>query len=792
MPKSDLKTDQQSDLKRTFLRYLPGRIDGIEDDWLAITGRGWNLGKLKDLTQRVQDLATVAHKFNASKIYESMHSLARYLQALLDRQKYPSSLEIEQVGRLISHLKATSQNNEIPNEDFYLEITGKNYPIFYLRGKTDLAPELKAALDPLDCSLLRFTQLTDLVDKANKVSPAALIVDSEMLPQVTKFLADTTIFPKNVAPVLLVFSSSSDMEVRLLALRSGARAFFAAPIDVKKVAERVHILLTPVQEPPHKVLIMDDDPPQAEFAAAILRKGGLEVCKVTEHPKLLETIEDFKPDLVLMDMYMPDVNGIELTRIIREQTNMSSLPVVFISGEQDADKQLDAISIGGDDFITKPFHPRHLMTIVTNRIIRARAITNSPQNGLESKPLAGGLVTKQELLKRVNQILANGQDGFAHGLIYLQINDLDNIKDDIGDKNSATMLETIGDMILTALRPSDLCSNTEEYQFTVLATRSNRQDLIKLGNELISIIANWNLPFAGVKYKLSVNSGFCNIEPAPYDVATLEQMATEACKQSQIEGGNCLIIQTSSKGAKSAIDLTTISQQDALALIQRTLSYNHIQVNLQRFVNPWEHQTNFCQIDWHLVIPEVGSLKAYKVLNSIKQSVGLGRDIDCRLMFNVLNIMSDYRQTGDQIRLLVRQTNETLASLEAINWLKDQLQQRLLSGSGLIIEFGLMDIIQDVKQARAIHEKLAAMDIGMCFDQYGANLEASYKVLRYLKPEYVRISEQLLQAKAEDIASILQQIHEAGAKAILPYTKKPHLIASDWQTGTDFIQENAL
>ena len=94
-----------------------------------------------------------------------------------------------------------------------------------------------------------------------------------------------------------------------------------------------------------------DDPAQADFAASILRKAGMEVRIVTEPLKVIEELEAFVPDLILMDIYMPDVNGIELTTIIRDHPEFVTVPIVFLSGEQNADKQLDALSVGGDDFV---------------------------------------------------------------------------------------------------------------------------------------------------------------------------------------------------------------------------------------------------------------------------------------------------------------------------------------------------------------------------------------------------------------------------------------------------------
>jgi diguanylate cyclase (GGDEF)-like protein len=83
-------------------------------------------------------------------------------------------------------------------------------------------------------------------------------------------------------------------------------------------------------------------------------------------------LADFQPDLIILDMYMPACTGTELAKVIRHNDRYVSVPIIYLSAEDDLDKQLDAMSEGGDDFLTKPIKPRHLITTVRNRAARAR------------------------------------------------------------------------------------------------------------------------------------------------------------------------------------------------------------------------------------------------------------------------------------------------------------------------------------------------------------------------------------------------------------------------------------
>ena len=94
-----------------------------------------------------------------------------------------------------------------------------------------------------------------------------------------------------------------------------------------------------------RVLIVEDDRGQAKFCESILRHRGM-LTRVCEDPAAVPAaLSDFKPDLVLLDLYLPGSNGIEIAQRIRESGH-AFLPIVFLSGELDPDLRFDAIRMG--------------------------------------------------------------------------------------------------------------------------------------------------------------------------------------------------------------------------------------------------------------------------------------------------------------------------------------------------------------------------------------------------------------------------------------------------------------
>jgi PleD family two-component response regulator len=90
-----------------------------------------------------------------------------------------------------------------------------------------------------------------------------------------------------------------------------------------------------------------------------LCKARMQTQHVGDPMHVMEPLINFRPDLILMDVYMPGCSGLELATAIRQQRDYVGIPIVFLSAETDVEKQLSAMSLGGDDFLTKPISPDH-------------------------------------------------------------------------------------------------------------------------------------------------------------------------------------------------------------------------------------------------------------------------------------------------------------------------------------------------------------------------------------------------------------------------------------------------
>ena len=135
---------------------------------------------------------------------------------------------------------------------------------------------------------------------------------------------------------------------------------------------------------PRKVLIVDDDAHIRDVVSFTIRRAGFEVLEAADGREALDMAEADAPDLILLDILMPELEGIDVCRAIRRTSNV---PIVFLSSKDAVVDRIIGLDAGGDDYVTKPFSPRELLARVQAMFRRIDALEASDAGTIESGPL---------------------------------------------------------------------------------------------------------------------------------------------------------------------------------------------------------------------------------------------------------------------------------------------------------------------------------------------------------------------------------------------------------------------
>lgn len=109
-----------------------------------------------------------------------------------------------------------------------------------------------------------------------------------------------------------------------------------------------------------KILIVDDDVETIKLLEAIVQMDGHETSSIQESKNAIQAVESFMPDLVLLDIMMPEINGISVCKLIKSKPNIRHIKVMMVSALGDDGTRRDATNAGADQFVTKPILPRIL------------------------------------------------------------------------------------------------------------------------------------------------------------------------------------------------------------------------------------------------------------------------------------------------------------------------------------------------------------------------------------------------------------------------------------------------
>ena len=160
-------------------------------------------------------------------------------------------------------------------------------------------------------------------------------------------------------------------------MRAGAVGFFTKPVDLPLLERRLERGFSSQQGGPFRVLIVDDDTELTARYQLVLSNAGIRVDTVSDANLLLDKMHKFIPEVVLMDLNMPEYSGPELAQVIRLDDDWLRVPIVYLSAETNAERQMSALLKAGDDFITKPISDSTLLTTVYARAQRARMVSDA-------------------------------------------------------------------------------------------------------------------------------------------------------------------------------------------------------------------------------------------------------------------------------------------------------------------------------------------------------------------------------------------------------------------------------
>jgi diguanylate cyclase (GGDEF)-like protein len=552
-------TLQQQELIQAFLNELSEKILEINSHWENIKAIMIQLPQTQSnhypkSAGSVAAMRNLLHNLHGSAAvlgFSAVSAAARHLEDLLRKTDWGDipafivefetwlvNLNIAAQTEKPSPITLTSQMTA-PSES--MRTLRSTKMIYLVEDDPIQARELTIQLSYYGYGIKTFTKLSELKPAIYEEIPTAIIMDIvfpegdtagiDVIVDIFGYHAGAR--PVNV-PVIFI-TTLDDVIKRLQAVRAGGSGYFTKPVDTYMLVEMLDHMTVHELSEPYRILIVEDSSIQSKYYSDVLSKSGMLTEVIENGLDILHSLNTFNPDLILLDMYLPQYTGIEIARLIRQIPTYISIPIIFLSAEENIEIQFQALSFGVDDFLHKPPSVERLIKTVSSRVERYRAIRR-----LMVHDSLTGLLNHTAFRDRFNQEITRARRQKSHlTLAMLDIDHFKNVNDSYGHSTGDRVLKSLAQFLKQRLRASDIIGRYGGEEFAILLPDTAAESALSVLEELRQGFAKieHRLPMRDDCIHISFSCGLAEY-PKYSDATILSEAADQALYRAKQEGRN--------------------------------------------------------------------------------------------------------------------------------------------------------------------------------------------------------------------------------------------------------------
>ena len=482
-----------------------------------------------------------------------------------------------------------------------------------------------------------------------------------------------------------------------------------------------------------KIMMVDDEPITMEVVQAFLEEAGYRRFALVDEPiEALRLIEEKRPDLLLLDLMMPEVSGFDILKSLRANSKLRHLPVLILSSSSDTADKLQALDLGATDFLSKPVDPSELQLRVRNTLA-AKAYMDQlafydPLTKLPNRYLF------LEQLEWALEGVKRNQDTLA--LLSIELDQFDKISDTLGLYAGDEVLRQLAERIALAVRSSDVLGHIgidddtavnlfhlERGVFSlVLHHLHQERDAALVAERIIESIRK---PLRIKKTELYVTAsiGISTYPTEKVNSVTMLQLASGARDYAKGKGGN--MFQFSSR----QINITYQQRLSLEGRLRKALERHEFVLHYQPKVDV---QTNAITgvealLRWH--VPGQGLIPPDKFI-PITEETGLIVPIGAWVLKQACQQLCAWQQAGKApINMAVNLSPVQLQNPEMLTVFKRTIENSGVDSRHLTLEVTESMLLEDIEGKIEILNDLKRLGIKLAIDDFGTG----YSSLSYLK-----------------------------------------------------------
>jgi diguanylate cyclase (GGDEF)-like protein len=411
---------------------------------------------------------------------------------------------------------------------------GSRY-IYILEEEAAAGESMRLTLNNFGYRAEHFNSIAGLDAALQQHLPDALIVDVNLPGESCSGLDYAARLQQRLdTPLpLLVLTQQDDFATQLQAVRAGALGFFAKPVDIPQLESRLERCFAQQHGEPYRVLIVDDDQDLASRYSLVLRGAGMLVEVLREPAQIFAHLRDFNPEVVLLDVNMPDCTGPELAQIIRCNDDWLRIPIIYLSAETDIAKQMSALIKAGDDFVTKPISDNALVATVFSRAQRARLLSNALARDSLTGLLKHGDI-KEQVAIELERALRSGDRA---SVAMLDIDHFKRVNDSHGHAAGDNVIRALANLLRQRLRRIDSLGRYGGEEFLAVLPDCPPEQARLILDEIRQRFAELRFIAEGGEFSCTLSAGIAGTD-VHSDAEQLRERADKALYAAKHGGRN--------------------------------------------------------------------------------------------------------------------------------------------------------------------------------------------------------------------------------------------------------------
>ena len=370
-------------LQDDFKRNLPKKISDIKLSWEHLCED--KLKDFADLHMKIHSLVGTSGTFGASTVSITARKLEDYIKPFLQDSKACGDDCKNKIESLILQIQNISEKwlpTSFPPVSEKKTTQGKTDAgwksnIYLVEDDVEVAEPMIQYLEKGGYQVFYYQEIIEFKKEYKKNEKAAAIIMDMTFDEGVIAGAETIKeLSKNESdfPPVIYSTVHNDIEARLAAAQSGAAKYFVKPVDENKLITCLDELTYRVKKEAYRILLVDDEQEVLDYYSEVLRGQGMNVLAFTDPFEAYDSITHFSPELIALDLYMPKCSGFDLAKVIRQDDDLATIPIVFLSSELDTQTQISAMELGGDDFIMKNNDIDCFSKVIALRVKRSREV----------------------------------------------------------------------------------------------------------------------------------------------------------------------------------------------------------------------------------------------------------------------------------------------------------------------------------------------------------------------------------------------------------------------------------